>query len=97
MITKSEIKKQIESTEIEYQRCWEILSNFKAYDLQKITAEDLFNFQPILAKSLFRLSEFYRSLHQEKKGIIGKKDVLSKEWYIHRLQLIREYQDLIKH
>lgn len=96
MVSKLEIKNLIDEVEIRYQQCWNTLSRIRSLDPSNIDSQSFLDFQPTLAQCLFDLDETYRYLHQEKLRIIEKKTKLAPKWLVHRLQLIREYQDVIK-
>lgn len=93
MISKSDIKNLINETEESYLKVAEILSTIKSRRDFKVTK--LFNIQPILAESLYKLSSMYSDLSQEKKNYIERKSDLNTSWFNHRMKLINKYQNVV--
>lgn len=95
MVSEKEIDRLLSDVEIEFKKCWDILSNIKEENLENIT-EDLLNFQPILATALFKLNSEYRKIVQEEKSLISRKNHVSLEWFKNRLKRLDQYKKLIK-
>jgi hypothetical protein len=101
VISRADITSVIDEAEGSFRECWNTLSLLGSKDSrdgQKDAdlSKGLFDFQPTLARTLYDLSEMYRKLHQEKRGIIARKAELTPEWFRHRLALLSEYQGVIK-
>ena len=101
MISRADITSVIDEAEGSFRECWNTLSLLGSKDSrdgQKDAdlSKGLFDFQPTLARTLYDLSEMYRKLHQEKRGIIARKAELTPEWFRHRLALLSEYQGVIR-
>lgn len=95
MISRAAIRHLIDDVDIEYRKCWRVLSALKegpALDSPK----DFLDFQPTLASALFRLDDMYRALAQEQKSLISKKNRLSNNWFQHRIRLLHHYQEALK-
>ena len=101
MISKADVKSVIDEAEDSFRECWNTLSLLGSKDSRDGQKEadlskGLLDFQSALARTLYDLSEMYRKLHQEKRGIIARKAELTPEWFRHRLALLSEYQGFIK-
>ncbi len=96
MISKIKVKKAIDDAEKQYLRCWVYLSFFKNRKKTDELFKAITEFQPTLAKALFKLSNDYQNIHKEKKRIIGNKDKYNELWFRQRLKKLSEYQKLIK-
>jgi hypothetical protein len=94
MISRASVSAVVDRAEQDYLDCWELLCRMKDAS-SCLTAQELLSFQPKLAEALFRLSSMYRSLHQEKRHFVGKKQSLDTNWFPKRLKLIKQYQDII--
>ena len=92
MISKANIIKLIDDVQLDLEKCWNVLSVMKDGPISSFSGEEFFAFQPTLASALFRLDEAYRSLSQEHKRIVKRKNSLSSKWLRHRLKTITIYQ-----
>jgi hypothetical protein len=95
MISRTVINNLIDKVEKDYLECWQLLCKIKSPSPSSFIVEELLSFQPRLAEAIFQLSKMYRSLHQEKRNYIGKKNCLDKRWFVSRLKVIKKYQDAI--
>lgn len=95
MISKAKVQKLIDKVEICYRECWDMLYQLRISAINSESKKQ-FNFQFELAHSLFELDELYRSLHQERKQLIDRKENLNKDWFNNRMRLIQVYQDSLK-
>ncbi|MDG5768272.1 hypothetical protein QA596_12480 [Balneolales bacterium ANBcel1] len=93
MITKSEIKDLINNAEKSYSRVAEILDSVR--NKENFEVLNLFDIQPILAESLYKLSCMYSELSHEKKSYIERKSDLNNSWFTQRMRLIKKYQKVI--
>ena len=101
MISKADITSLIDEAENSFRECWSTLSRLRGRDRTGSSKDAdlsaaLLDFQPILARTLYDLSEMYRKLHQEKQSVIARKAILTPKWFGHRLALIGEYQRAVK-
>lgn len=96
MLSRAVIRKLIDEIEVEYQKCWQVLSAIKGGALTDPFVMESLDFQVKLASALFRLNEMYRALCQEQSNTIAKKKTLSLGWFRLRMRTLREYQEAIK-
>ncbi|PLX51154.1 MAG: hypothetical protein C0613_00675 [Desulfobulbaceae bacterium] len=96
MISKVKVHALIDDIERDYIKCWDILCGIKEYSTKSGDINKIFEFQPILANAIFKLSRKYRAIHQEKQKVIGKKKQLTPSWFKRRLKLLSGYQKSIK-
>lgn len=96
MVSKAYIVKLIDEVQAEFEKCWNVLRIMKDGPMSSFSADEFFHFQPTLASALFRLDEAYRSLSQEHKRLVKRKDSLSAKWLRHRLKTIATYQHALR-
>ena len=94
MISLQNIRKLLDQSEKDYEKCWKFLSEWKARQL-KVSAEDLLSYQPRLAEAIFRLGQMTYSLLQERKSLIFRKNSLSPMWFKQRMRRLSGYQKAI--
>lgn len=78
MISNKYIAGKINEIEKEYEKCWNILSQFKHRSIPNNRVQNLYEFQPLLTNSLFELDKIYRAITQEEKNIVSKKANIKK-------------------
>jgi len=98
MVSRATVKALVDETEAKYEKCWETLSRLRKPESPAGADlfEDILKFQPTLARALYDLSEMYRTLHQEKRTMVAKKERLSPEWFKKRLKTLDGYQEVLK-
>lgn len=94
MITLTTIRRLIDQTQRDYEKCWKFLSSWKARELIP-SLDELLDFQPRLAIAIFRLGEMHQSLARERKSLISRKRSLSAKWFKRRMKRLSEYQDAL--
>lgn len=94
MISLTTVRKVTDQSAKDYEKCWEFLSSWKKGKL-KVTADQLLDYQPTLARAIFRLGDVYHSLAKERKSVISRKDRLSPKWFRQRLNTIKKHQTMI--
>jgi hypothetical protein len=90
----AKIQKLIDETQKDYEKCWGFLNELRV-DSSKLTSEAVLDFQPTLAKAIFRLSDMYHSLSKEGKNLISRKETLSPKWFRHRMKTLDAYRSAI--
>jgi hypothetical protein len=70
MTSRTAIRKLINQTEVEYLKCWKVLSLLKDGPTSELAVEELLDFQPTLASAIFRLDEKYLALTHEQSSLI---------------------------
>lgn len=94
MTSRSMIRGLIDQTQSDYEKCWKVLSAWKE-DWSNMTADALLDFQPTLARAIFRLSDMHHLLSRESKTLIFKKQRLSPNWFKHRMKTLSACQGVI--
>lgn len=76
MITKLEIQDEIDAAEFGFRECWDILKSMRTRPASRI-----FDFQPMLAEILHRLSTLYINISAERRDLIERKSLLNLSWF----------------
>ena len=78
-----------------FDECWDTLSSMRGFDRQEDLPRKLYEFQPKLAEALHHLSNRYRTLYQERRGLISRKPKLNRRWFQQRMKSLADCQAAI--
>lgn len=96
MISKNTIQQLITEVEVEFRKCWKTLAALKQGRQSKSPFYEVLDFQPQLARALFRLDDTYRLIAKEKEERIQNKDQLNPDWFRRRMKVLATYQRVIR-
>lgn len=96
MVSRKQIITTLDQAEEEFVQCWAILVELKRSEVDAGFATRFFDFQSILADSLYRLNRVYAEIADEKRTHIRNKGRLQEEWFASRMRKLAKYQSAIK-
>ena len=92
---ETEVRKIIEQTEIEYEKCFDMLCALKKEDhlaIQKLFSD----FQPTLANAIFNIEAKRIDVINNEKGLIRNKERIGKSEFIEKIKKLAKYKEALQ-
>jgi hypothetical protein len=91
-MNKKIVKSTIDKAEIQLKKCFEMLSGFLA---GRQGDKLIFEFQPVLAETLYNLMKFYQELCSTERNLISRKAKLNYNWFSKSMKQLSRYKEAI--
>ena len=88
------IRKLIDQTQAEYEKCWDFLASWKDGD-RKPSRDEILDFQPRLASAIFNLGEIHEKIARERTSLISRKNSLKPNWFKQRMKRLAAFQNAL--
>jgi len=96
MISTDSLRSAISSAETDFLTCWDVLTSMKYGPIPGDFAEKALRFQPLLAKAIFKLDQFYRELRRAEHATVERKGSMVRDEFPGEMRRLASYRVAIK-